>query len=475
MNEEFDEDWDAWDEAQDEESLPVELTRAMHRVAHELAHAFLAGPGDASSLRQRAEHALGRPWPWLPALCLRLHYDWPQIAAAHDPQALTTRILADSPYQAAFGFKTTSPTIRAWTPWHPRMHAPPPALAGITLPQLPTAGALADWLGIAPQTLLGYADPQSRKTPAGQPGMAHYRYLWHRKANGEARLIEAPKTRLRALQGHILHGILARVPAHPAAHGCLRRHSPLTYAQPHAGHALLIKLDCRDFFSGITRARVRAVFRSLGYPEECAHLLASLCTHRSPASVLRQMPMPETHSPEARQALLRRTQLLECRHLPQGAPTSPMLANLVAYRLDCRLTGLARACDGVYTRYVDDLAFSLNDPDPARARRIKDQIIDILNEEGFTPNHRKTRIVTSSQAQRLCGIVINHHPNPARADYEQLKAILHNCLKHGPTSQNREQHPNFRAHLQGRLAWFQQINPARAEKLQGMFARIAWN
>ena len=75
----------------------------------------------------------------------------------------------------------------------------------------------------------------------------------------------------------------------------------------------------------------------------------------------------------------------------------------------------------------------------------------------------------------LTGLLINRHPNLPRAEYDRLKAILTNCRRHGPGGQNRDQHPDFRAYLQGRLAWLRQVNPGKGEKLLALFGQIDWS
>lgn len=161
------------------------------------------------------------------------------------------------------------------------------------------------------------------------------------------------------------------------------------------------------------------------------------------------------------------------RHLPQGAPSSPALANLCAYRLDLRLAGAALECGARYSRYVDDLSFS-GAFDAARGHRILAMIDDIVRAEGFEPNWRKAAVVGAGAAQRLTGLTINRHPNLPRSEYDRLRAILTNCSRHGPTSQNKAGHGDFRAHLLSRVAWACAVNPAKGEKLRSMFDRIHW-
>jgi hypothetical protein len=162
-------------------------------------------------------------------------------------------------------------------------------------------------------------------------------------------------------------------------------------------------------------------------------------------------------------------------HLPQGAPTSPALANLLAWTLDRRLHGLARAADANYTRYADDLAFSGDARFANGLERFRKSVATIVNEEGFCLNAAKTRIMPRSTRQRVTSIVVNQHCNVARSEFDTLKAILHNCASAGPVGQNRGEVPDFRRHLDGRITWVEQINPRRGAKLRGLFERIDWS
>ena len=160
-------------------------------------------------------------------------------------------------------------------------------------------------------------------------------------------------------------------------------------------------------------------------------------------------------------------------HLPQGAPTSPALANLCAFHLDCRLAGLARCVGAEYTRYADDLAFSGDAVFESRVECFSHLAAAIALDEGFRVHFCKTRIMRQGVRQHLAGIVTNQHPNVIRVDFDRLKAILHNCVKFGLDSQNREAHPAFRAHLEGRVNFVESINPAKGERLRRIFDRIA--
>jgi RNA-directed DNA polymerase len=161
-------------------------------------------------------------------------------------------------------------------------------------------------------------------------------------------------------------------------------------------------------------------------------------------------------------------------HLPQGAPTSPALANLSFYRADCRLNALAKSASARYTRYADDLAFSGGAEFESSAERFGLHVAAILLQEGFRVHHRKTRLMRQGVRQHLAGLVTNHRVNVVRRDFDRLKAILTNCARTGPENQNRDGRPRFREYLWGRVAFVEMINPAKGTRLRAIFERIQW-
>nr|WP_281260508.1 reverse transcriptase family protein [Pseudosporangium ferrugineum] len=153
--------------------------------------------------------------------------------------------------------------------------------------------------------------------------------------------------------------------------------------------------------------------------------------------------------------------------MPQGAPTSPALANLVAYRLDRRLTGLADRFGVRYTRYADDLAFSGALHRRGEAGRLVAAVTAVVTDEGFRVHPAKTRIRGRGDRQQLAGLVVNEHPAVAREDYDRLRAVLHDAARHGTEAANRE-HADFAAYLRGRVAWVSHRHPGRAAKLHAL-------
>jgi retron-type reverse transcriptase len=252
-------------------------------------------------------------------------------------------------------------------------------------------------------------------------------------------------------------------------HGFLKGHSIKTFAAPHVGQRVVLRMDLQDFFPSFAGPRIQAFFRTAGYPESVADLLGGLCTNAAGLSAWKEVEKPVDP------ALLREARSLYARpHLPQGAPTSPALANLCAYRIDCRLSAMAQSAGACYTRYADDLAFSGDEAFDRSAERFSTYAAAILLEEGFTVHHRKTRIMRQSTRQYLAGMVANHHLNVIRADYDRLKAVLTNCVRYGPESQNRDAHPAFQSHLEGRVGFVQMINPMKGIRLRRILDQIQW-
>ena len=225
---------------------------------------------------------------------------------------------------------------------------------------------------------------------------------------------------------------------------------------------MVIKFDLQNFYANVTYNRVVAIFRSLGYCREAAIWLARVTTSAAPWSLATPDGNEELKSLYAR------------RHLPQGAPTSPAIANLSAFGLDVRLSGLLKKFDGQYTRYADDLTLSGSSDFRYALRCVIPLTEQIIRSERFRTNHRKRKIIRRGHRQLITGLVVNDKLNTSRDEFDRLKAILHNCVKLGPSSQNRSGVENFASHLQGRIAFIAQINPVRAAKLRQAFEKINW-
>ena len=324
-------------------------------------------------------------------------------------------------------------------------------------PVVDDLGALAELLGLSIVELDWFADRRSINRYATDRALRHYWPTWvgHR-------LIEAPKPRLRSMQRRLLSGLFGRIPVHEAAHGFVPGRSVRTFAAPHAGRRTVVRLDLVSFFASVSAGRVYGLLRTAGYPEPVAHALTGLCTTATPARVLRRAPAGLPDRPY-------RLGLLAAPHLPQGAPTSPVLANLCAYRLDRRLAGLAAAFGARYTRYADDLAFS-GDLDARRAAVLAARVAAVAGQEGFRAHPGKTRVRGRGDRQLLAGLVVNERPMVSRRDYDRLRAVLHNAARTGLAEQNRDGLLDFAWRLAGRVEWAGQGSPARREKLRSLLS-----
>ncbi len=222
------------------------------------------------------------------------------------------------------------------------------------------------------------------------------------KRSGGVRPIAAPNPALMAIQRAINRRLLARLPVHPCATGFRRGYSIVTNAAPHAGRAVVLRMDIRDFFGATRAERVHRYFRVIGWSEEAAGLITALCTRNGA--------------------------------LPQGAPTSPTLSNLVNFRLDARLAGMAQgvsaarggAADICYSRYADDLTFSFGVDDHSAVEMVIWLSKRILSDLGYRLHHkRKLTIRRRHQRQTITGLVVNDGVGLARGTRRWLRAVRH--------------------------------------------------
>ena len=437
-------------------------------LADALATAFLAGEPSVDRIVARATRMLGRPWRWLRPLAQRY------IQAVAGRPRLRHRDVArilrqDAGFRRACSKYFNELAVERWLT-EPQQMQPVAAAAHWDVASIESVGSLADWLLLTPSEIDWFADLKGLEYRQNHTRLRHYSYRVLTKRYGNIRLIEAPKSRLKKLQRQILSRILEKIPSHSAAHGFIKGRSIKTFVEPHVGQRVVLRMDLRDFFPSISGARIQAVFRTAGYPETVADLLAGICTNASPRDVWKGADGFEVNPTALREA---RT-LYARPNLPQGAPTSPALANICAYRVDCRLAGLAKAVGAVYTRYADDLAFSGGEDFERRVERFSTHAAVILHEEGFHVHHRKTRIMRQGVRQHLTGLVANQRVNVIRADFDRLKATLTNCIRYGPGSQNRGAHPQFRSHLEGRVAFVAMINGPKGQRLRALFEQIRW-
>lgn len=215
-----------------------------------------------------------------------------------------------------------------------------------------------------------------------------------RKRRGGTRRLLVPDEPTKALQRALLHRAFAGLKSHPAAMGFEAGRSIVDNALPHVGRAVVIQMDVQDFFPTTSAQRVEAYFRRIGWNRQAAALLTRLTTHEG--------------------------------GLPQGAPTSPRLSNLVNYGIDERLARFAKRRKGYYTRYADDITFSFPKDYPKRVRGVIQMTKRILKAHGYTLHERqKLHIRRRHQRQIVTGLVVNERVNLPRRQRRRLRAAMH--------------------------------------------------
>lgn len=332
------------------------------------------------------------------------------------------------------------------------------------LPEIAHLDDLADLLGAPRNEIIWLASRPSLEEPT------HYTLKELQKKSGGSRILMVPMPRMKAVQRALHAKLVSKLPVHEAAHGFRKGRDALSSATAHVGKDVVISVDIEDFFPSFTFRRVSGYLRNMGYGRGVSVALANLMTYRIRDASIKKDGRWRWATVHIHPDAARRYHP----ELPQGAPTSPGMANAIVLRMDKRLHALAQRFGAEYTRYADDLTFSGNEDLAKGAGHLLQLIRQIVRTEGLRLNEKKTRIMRKGRQQRVTGVVVNEKTNVSRRDYDTLKAILHNCIKHGPAGQNRENLPDFREHLRGRIAHISHIGPERGRKLMRMFEQIRW-
>lgn len=300
-----------------------------------------------------------------------------------------------------------------------------------------------------------------------------------RKRSGGRRFIHVPNRQLITVQRWINRHILQEVKPHLASHAFSRKSSIRKCAQVHCGSAWLIKLDISDFFESVSEIQVFRAFEGMGYSALVAFELARICTIRTPS-----------HSPRQyfKQWLVRKANDTiyayndrYLGYLPQGAPTSPLLANLVMRQCDKELSEIAARFGMKYTRYSDDLTFSSLDPalDRDTCRKLIFEAYAVLSREGYRPNARKSTIVPPSARKLVLGLTIDGaQPGLTKEFKDRLRQHIYFLEKLGPVDHafNRKFDSvwGMKAHIKGLIDFAKMIEPEYAATCRERFNRIDW-
>jgi len=272
------------------------------------------------------------------------------------------------------------------------------------------------WLRIDP-SLAGFV---VRKVNSGEM----YKSKEIPREGKEPRIISVPAPVLKFIQRRILLRLLEQIDIHPAAHGFIKGRSIFTAAGPHVGRRVVVSMDIRDFFGTISFKRVAGMFKKYGAAKKQALLLAGLCCYE--------------------------------KKLPQGAPTSPAISNIVCKRLDSRISGLCRKHGFNYTRYADDLIFSGDD----KLIRFIKIFREIIAREGFTVAEEKTIIRRSGSRQQVLGLNVNSKVSVPRKARRLIRAMAHKQSQAGSPD---GQMVDF---LLGHASFMKTAHPEQAEALK---------
>jgi RNA-directed DNA polymerase len=284
---------------------------------------------------------------------------------------------------------------------------------------------------------------------------SHYKRFLIAKKSGGHRVISAPMPRLKKVQHWILQNILNKVTLHDAANGFVLNRSILTNASQHIDKAVVVNVDLKDFFPTITYKRVKGLFSKLGYSEKIATILALLCTE----------PTREEMELDGKNYFVASGD----RFLPQGAPTSPAITNIICYKLDCRFKTIATKMNINYTRYADDLSFSIND-NPGNSnkliQRLLWQVKTVVKEEGFTIHPDKVKIMAKGTRQEVTGIVVNKKPGINGKTLHRFRALIQQIEKTGLADKKWKGGDNIVAEMLGYANFIMQVKPEQGIKLK---------
>jgi len=247
------------------------------------------------------------------------------------------------------------------------------------------------------------------------------------KKSGGKRFVCQPSYRLKGLQSWVLVNILNKLSTSESCVGFEKGTSIADNARSHVEANTVLNMDIKDFFPSITRNKVFNVFKSIGYNNLISTILTNICVYNE--------------------------------RLPQGSPCSPKLANLISLKMDIRIQGFVGKRGITYTRYADDLTFSgLN---PNSVARIIPIITQIINEEGFQVNEKKTRIAGSSRAKIVTGLVLSEGEfGIGRNKYKVLRAKIYQIATDKVALESKE----FES-VKGYLAFLKSVDEKRYKKV----------
>lgn len=289
-------------------------------------------------------------------------------------------------------------------------------LTKLGLPHIQSLDDLSAAIGVSKYTLYQLSHHSDK----------YYKTYEVAKKSGGKRTISQPARKLKGLQSWILFTILNKMQVSPSCMGFRKGSSTLDNATPHVGAGTILNMDLQNFFPTVTAKQVFSIFRRIGFNDLISNVFTNICTCDG--------------------------------RLPQGSPCSPYLANLATWTLDLRIQGYVGKRGISYTRYADDLSFS--GPNPSTVVKIIPMVKEIIEDENFVVNHKKTRVAGAARAKTVTGLVVNEESvGIGKKKYKDLRAKIHHLTL--PEEQKNEK---LLYHVSGWLSYLNSVDKARFEK-----------
>lgn len=286
----------------------------------------------------------------------------------------------------------------------------------------------------------------------------HYHTFELEKKSGGKRKISAPKPKLKELQNWILENILHKIPYTVEAHGFIKERSIVTNAQPHLNKDIVVNIDLKDFFPTVTYKRVKGLFHKIGYSEEIATILSLLCTYSEINETTLDGVTYYVQSGE--------------RKLPQGSPASPAISNMIVYKMDQKINGLAKKLNFSYTRYADDMSFSTHQENSQNVSRLLYFTKKIIESEGFVIHPDKVHVMRKGMQQKVTGVVVNKKLNVDRIQLRKFRAVLHNIEKNGWKDQKWGKAIHLINAIEGYINYVYMVNPEKGTTFKKQLKNI---